>query len=212
MRNIPVFSTQNGVGSLILKEIPYSGIAYVRIQSTQVPDAFVAECLDFCKVAGAQHVYAAGHPDLQQYPLHTAVWKMSALRESLPDTDAALMPVTKETLEDWRQIYNSRMAGVANASYMSIAESEEMLNRGDGYFIHRDKTLLGIGMASGAAIKVVISCKKGAGRDVVLALNHALAGELAVMEVATANARAMRLYENLGFVKTAELSRWYRLF
>ena len=29
------------------------------------------------------------------------------------------------------------------------------------------------------------------------------------LEVASTNARAIRLYEKLGFLKTAEVSRWY---
>ena len=38
MRNIPVFTTEFGVASLILKEIPYKGTAYVRLQSSLYPE------------------------------------------------------------------------------------------------------------------------------------------------------------------------------
>ena len=54
MRNIPVFTTEFGVGSLILREIPYRQEAYIRIQDTGQPEIFLKECVDFCKTAGAE--------------------------------------------------------------------------------------------------------------------------------------------------------------
>ena len=51
MRNIPVFTTENGVGSLVLQEIPYTGNAYVRIHDSVMPEAFLRECVDFCTMA-----------------------------------------------------------------------------------------------------------------------------------------------------------------
>lgn len=86
-----------------------------------------------------------------------------------------------------------------------------MLAKGDGYFIHREKTLLGIGRASGDRLDALISCVPGAGRRVLLALSRAISEELITLEVASANANAVRLYSDLGFVTTDELSRWYRI-
>ncbi len=40
MRDIPVFSTENGVASLGLREIPYSAEAYITLQDTQAPAEF----------------------------------------------------------------------------------------------------------------------------------------------------------------------------
>ena len=54
MRDFPLFDTANGVGSIILKEVPYSGAAYIRMQSASDPGAFLKECLDFCVAVGAQ--------------------------------------------------------------------------------------------------------------------------------------------------------------
>lgn len=211
MKNIPVFSTEYGVGSLILREIPYKGIAYVRIESTQSPREFVEECLQFCKMAGAQKVYAFGHPYLENYPLHTAIWRMTRAVTGLPDTDAALFPVTQETVERWLSIYNEKMADVDNSAFKNDADGKELLEHGDGYFIHTDGTLLGIGIASGNTLDAVISVVPGAGQDVVLALAHALSGDEIVLDVASTNLRAIHLYERLGFVKTAERSRWYKI-
>ncbi len=212
MRDIPFFTTENGIASLTLREIPYRKIAYILLQDTAVPAEFLRECLALCRMAGAERIYAAGHPFLEMYPLHTAIWQLSADREALPDSDAQTMPVTAQTLEAWRELYNRRMSGVPSASYMTRAEAEVLLSRGDGYFVHKDGQLLGLGIASGGRIDGVVSAVPGAGKRVVLALNRALSGEQVTLEVASANTRAVALYEALGFLKTAEGLRWYKIF
>lgn len=99
MKDIPAFTTENGIASLILREIPYSTAAYVRIHAAEAPEALLEECKGFCLGAGAKAVYAAGHAVLEAYPLHTAIWRMRRRKEGLPDTDAALWPVQERTLE-----------------------------------------------------------------------------------------------------------------
>ncbi len=212
MKNIPVFTTENGAASLIVKEIPYSKTAYIQIQDTLEPEKLLAECVDFCRAVGAEQIFAANHPYLARYPFHTAIWQMVRSRQGLAETDAALFPVTEKTLEIWRGVYNQRMAKVPNFSYMAAADAGQMLQRGDGYFVHRGEVLLGIGMASGACINAVVSVQPGAGQEVVLTLNHALSGEQILLEVASTNEKAVRLYQRLGFLKTAEKSIWYRVF
>lgn len=211
MKDIPVFTTENGAASLILREIPARKIAYVRLQSSRTPEALALECAEFCRLCGAETVYAAGDPALEIYPFHTAVLRLARPVEGLPDTDAALFPVQEETLERWREIYNEAMASVPNASWMTLSDAREMLREGDGYFVHRGEELLGIGRASGETIRTLAAVKRGAGADVVLALTHALTGDRVVLEAASENRRAMALYERLGFGKVQELSRWYRL-
>lgn len=212
MRDFPVFTTENGVGSLVLKEIPYSGIAYVTIRDSSFPTEFLHECLEFCKVVGAERVYATGNEILEKYPLHTAVVQMTASADVISESDASLFPVTEKTIARWREIYNSKMKNIHNASFMSEAAAAEMLKRGDGYFIHRDGKLLGIGMAADDHIDCVASVVPGGGREVVSALTHALLGERITLEVASTNEKAIRLYESMGFIQTAELSRWYKIF
>lgn len=209
MRDIPVFTTENGVGSITLKEVPYNGIAYIKIQSTQNPEVFLKECVDFCKMTGAEAIYATGHSLLEKYPFHTAVLQMSVLREQLPRTDVALFPVTEKTVKQWRSIYNKRMHSIANASTMTRDDGEKLIKQGGGYFVHRGEELLGIGIARDDTVEAVISVKSGAGREVMLALCESLFSESIRLEVASTNFWAIKLYENLGFLKTAEISRWY---
>ena len=212
MKDNPVFTTENGAASLILKEIPYTQVGYVKIQHTLEPEKLLKECIDFCKMVGAEQVYASNHPSLEDYPFHTAIWRMTRRREGLPDTDAALFPVTQQTMGTWQALYNQHMAQVPNFSYMTGQDAAQMLKRGDGYFVHCGQSLLGIGMASGEQIQAVIATQRGAGAQVVLALNHALSGEMISLEVASANTKAVHLYERLGFAAVQELSRWYQVY
>lgn len=211
MKNIPVFTTENGAATLILKEIPYQQKAYVIIRDSLEPEKLIKECRDFCTACGAEFVYATGHGVLERSPFHTAMWRMRCAAEPLADTDAALWPVQEKTLETWRGIYNEKVRRVPNGAWMTLEDGREMLKKGDGYFVHRGDTLLGIGRASGDAIDWVAAVQPGGGRDVVLALAHALTGETVSLTVASANEKAVRLYENLGFLRAEELSRWYRL-
>ena len=58
-------------------------------------------------------------------------------------------------------------------------------------------------------IEAVIGLQKGAGRDVMLALCGSLSAQRVVLEVASTNLPAVKLYEKLGFLKTGVISRWY---
>ena len=211
MKDIPVFDTEFGVASLFLREIPYRQRAHIKIQSSLDPEKLLAECISFCRMCGAEWIDAAGHDYLQAYPLITALYAMQCPRETIGDTDACLFPVTEETVAKWLEIYNDRMADVPNAAFMDAADGRDLLKSGDGYFVHRDGQLLGIGKAAGDFIEAVISVKPGAGETVVRALATLLTGETVRLMVAVANERAVKLYERMGFLKTKELSRWYRV-
>lgn len=211
MKDFPVFTTEYGVASLILKEIPYQEIAYVIIQDALEPEKLIAECRNFCRICGARQIYAKGHAALESRPLYTALWEMRCQTRAIPDTDAALWPVQEQTIGAWRKIYNEKVKRIPNGAWMTEADGADMLRTGDGYFIHREKTLLGIGRASGGRIDLVAAVQPGAGRDVTAALAHAVTGDSVSLMVASANEKAIRLYEKLGFIKTSEISRWYCL-
>lgn len=212
MRDIPVFTTEFGVGSLILREIPYRQEAYIRIQDTGQPEIFLKECVDFCKAAGAERIYGTGHTCCESYPLHTAVLQMQGGVAGMGDTDAAVFPVVEKNLSRFRELYNEKMGRVPNASFLTEADAREILKEGSGYFVHREGELLGIGVVKEPWLLALAACQKGAGETVVKALCHTFAGGQVSLEVASANQKACLLYERLGFVPTAELSRWYRLF
>ncbi len=211
MQDMPMFTTEFGVASLFLREIPYRGRAHIKIQSSLEPEKLLAECVSFCRMCGAEWIDASGHEYLEKYPLITALWAMQCDRAVLGETDACLFPVTEQTVQQWLDIYNERMADIPNAAYMDSRDGRELLASGDGYFVHRDGKLLGIGKAKGDFIDTVIAVQPGAGETVVQALASALNCETVRLWVASANTRALRLYQRLGFTITKELSKWYRV-
>lgn len=212
MKDIPLFTSEYGVASLTLKEIPVRGVAYVKILSSLQPEELVGECVSFCRACGAEEIYASGNDFLQIYPLTADLIRMARSREDMPGTDAAVFPVTEQTVGRWREIYNERMAGVPNAAWLTKQDEKELLSGGDCYFVHRAGDLLGIGRASGDCIDMVASVQRGAGRDVVLAMASVLTCDRVSLTVARENRRAVGLYEALGFVAVEQVSRWYKIF
>ena len=211
MRDFPVFTTEYGVASLILKEIPYREIAYILIRSSEQPEELLAECVSFCRICGAEKIYAAGHEFLQRYPLHSIVYEMRGeppVEEALVEN---LWPVTPETVGQWREIYNRRMRAVDNAATLEAADEKRITESGGAYFVHAKGQLLGIGWLEEGELKAVASEIPGAGARVMHTLMSLIPGRQLQLQVVSTNYRAIRLYEKLGFIKTAEVSRWYRV-
>ncbi len=211
MKDIPFFTTENGAASLVLREIPYTARAYITLRSSMEPEILLEECVAFCRMCGAEEVYASGDECLGQYPLYAQIVEMRCRTADLPEVDAALFPVQEHTVAQWRDIYNEKMKKVPNAAFMDAAEMKRMLISGDGYFVHRNGMLLGIGRASAGRIDALAAAQKGAGEAVLCALAHGLCGETVTMEVAAENVPAMKLYSRLGFIATREISRWYKV-
>lgn len=212
LKDIPVFTTENGVASLVLQEIPVCGRAYIRLQAALEPEKLLDDCISFCRMVGASRVYASGNEILQSRPFHTAIWEMACLKDSIEDTDAALWPLQPETVDTFRELYNKKIATVPNAAWMTEKEVRTVQAEGEGYYIHREKQLLGIGIVSGGEIRFAASVFPGAGADVVRALAHAVCEARITLQVASKNKKAVSLYERMGFVKVREISRWYCVF
>lgn len=211
MKDFPVFTTQYGVASLILREVPYRQEAYIHIQATSEPVELLRECVSFCRVVGAEKIYARGHDFLEQYPLHSIIYEMRGDADVDEDQVEHLWPVTKETIGRWRSLMNERMAGVDNAGTLESRGEAEILESGGAYFVHHSGELLGAGWIVNGELLLVTSVKPGAGQRVMHTLMSLVPGEQLRLEVVSTNNRAIRLYEKLGFIKTAEVRRWYRV-
>ena len=214
MKDIPMFTTDYGVASLVLKEIPYRGQAYVRVLDVQPGQIgeLIAECVSFCRMVGADAVYATGQDDLARWPVYTSVYEMQG--DALVDWEKTenLFPVTEQTVTRWREIYNERMRGVDNAATLESRDEKRILESGGAYFVHRQGELLGIGWLDEGKLLAVASAVPGAGERVMNTLMSLDEGGRLCLEVASTNERAIRLYERLGFIKTREISCWYRVF
>ena len=213
VRDFPFFTTEYGVSSLVLKEIPYRNEAYIHIRDVQ-PDGFEAhlkECVSFCRMCGAEQIYAEGSGDLETYPLYTAVYEMKGISRFDEEKVACLFPVTEGTVGQWRTIYNKAMRSVDNAGTLESRDEKKILESGSAYFVHRDGELLGIFWLEANKLLAIAAVQKGAGETILHTMMSLRPEEQIHLEVASTNDRAIRLYEKCGLMKTAELSRWYRV-
>lgn len=211
MKDFPLFTTENGAASLVLKEIPYRKTAYIRIQDSVSPNQLLEECISFCRVCGAEKIFAAGSDILENYPFHTAIYEMRGILSIQEDEIPNLFPVTEQTVGKWREIYNDKMKLIDNASTMEQKDESRILTSGGAYFVHNHGSLLGIGWLEETRISAIASLCPGAGARICKAMQSLVPQQQMTLEVASSNTKALRLYEHLGFLKTAELSRWYQV-
>lgn len=211
MKDFPVFTTEYGVASLVLREVPYRQEAYIYIQDTRQPEELLRECVSFCRAVGAEKIYARGHAFLEQFPLHCVIYEMRGEVRIDENKVENLWPVTRETIGQWRQLINKRMAGVDNAGTLESRGEQEILDSGGAYFVHRNGELLGAGWIVGDEILLVVSAQPGAGERVMQTLMSLVPNQQLRLDVVSTNHRAIRLYEKLGFIKTSEKRRWYRI-
>lgn len=214
MKDIPVFTTEYGVTSLMLREIPYRAEAYIRIR-TVCPGflkELLAACVSFCRMAGAEQVYGAGEEALEEYPFHASILTMQGEawvdREKLEN----LFPVTDATVTKWRQIYNERMKSVDCAATKAAFDEKEIVASGGAYFVHKEGALLGIGWVQDQQLRAICSVQPGAGERVMHTLMSLIEGSTMHLDVASTNKKAIRLYEKLGFITTGEKTRWHKVF
>ena len=212
MKDIPMFTTDSGVSSLILKEIPYKQLAFIHVQDVQSGQLkpHLEECISFCWMLGAEKILAKGHEELQSYPLHSVVVEMTLMHDQR-EPEANLWPVTQESVTKWREIYNEAMGKFDNHATLTFHDEKRIVQSGGAYFVHRDGALLGIGWMDGQELLALVSVIPGMGETVARTLFTTVGSDKITLEVVSDNLRAVKLYERMGFVKTREVSRWYRM-
>lgn len=213
MRDFPIFDTEYGIASLFLKEIPYKNEAYIRIRDVQ--EGFfrehLQECVSFCRMCGAERILAADHEMLEQYPLFASIIEMRGTAWVDKEKLKNLFPVTEVTVGRWRQLHNEKLRSVDCSATLTSKEEKQILESSGACFVHDNGQLLGLGWVEGEEMKTVAALKPGAGEAVMHSLMSLVEGASMTLEVASTNERAIRLYEKLGFLKTAEKTRWYRV-
>ena len=213
MRDFPLFPTEYGVASLVLREIPYRETAYITVQEVQpgcLPE-LMRECAAFCTMAGAERIYAKGIGALDRYPLYCRVLRMTGTAWVDKEKLENLFPVTKSTVTQWRSIYNEKMRGVDNAATLEARDEKKILESGGAYFVHHEGKLLGIGWLEDTKLLAVAATESGAGERVMHTLMSLVEGARMTIEVASTNHRAIHLYEKLGFLVTGEVSSWHEI-
>ena len=213
MRDFPFFDTEFGIASLYLKEIPYKKESYIRILEVQEGcfEDLLRECVSFCRMCGAECVYAADHEALEAWPQAFSLLEMRGTAWVDKEKLKYLFPVTEETAPRWRQLHNERLRSVDGSATLEQKDEKQILESGEAYFVHEDGELLGLGWVMDGELKTVASVKKGAGEAVMHTLMSLIEGDQMILEVASTNERAISLYNRLGFLTTAEKTRWYRV-
>lgn len=211
MRNIPFFTTENGVATLVLKEIPYKGEGYILVHGANKMEALLAECAELLRACGANRIFARGEGLSENLPVHAAVWKMTAEKALLPQTKAVLVPLTRETGARYRQLMNQKMRGVPCASTMEQRDLDALLQRGGGYFVREGDKTIGAGQVAGNEISLLASTAIGKGAAVVCALASGIAAPEIKVRVALENEKALALYKRLGFQMEELVEIWHVL-
>lgn len=213
MKDFPFFTTQYGVASLVLKEIPYREESYIILREAQPggEGQFLDECISFCRMAGAEKIYASGHEILESCPVHCSILEMRGMAWVDREKLCSLFPVTDATVMRWREIYNEKMRVVDNAATMTAFDEKKIVSSGGAYFVHDNGELLGIGWLEDTKLLAVCGAKPGMGERVMHTLMSLVENENMTLEVASTNEKAIRLYEKLGFLKTGEIRRWFRV-
>lgn len=212
MRNIPAFTTEFGVASLILEQIPFNRTAYIQIQASANIEAFLRECADFCKAVGAEKVFASGDSIPAAYGQGERVVRMRQHRRGIPRGDASLTMATVDDLQDFYEIFNRGMYDIPGASCLTLDETKRLLLDGACYFVHRNRELIGIGVAKSGWIHAIVSLKKGMGEAIIQALCSVLSSDAICVELIESNIPAKKLYDRMGFEIFEGVKHWYKIF
>ena len=211
MKDFPMFTTEFGVASLVLHEIPYRGEAFILIQDALQPEELLAECVSFCRICGAEKIYVRGHEIAEKYPLHCIVYEMRGTARVDETKVEHLWPVTEENVTRWRELMNEKMRPVDNSGTLTKKHEQDILGSSGAYFVHHEGELLGAGWLMGNELLLLCAVKPGAGERVMHTMMSLICGQEMKLDVVSTNERAIRLYEKLGFLKTSEIRRWHRV-
>lgn len=216
MKDIPLFTGENGLASLILRAIPASRRAYVIVRAAAPGrmEALLEECGRFCRLAGAETVLATAEESLS-LPRAYEVWALACPRSSLPPPEApvALRPVDARDSETYLRLYNALFQDVPGALPYAAADLPAMLSRERAFFALEGGEMAGLGQVDGSELRAIAvsPAHRGLGARLARTLFAQMPGDEVTLQVSSANAPALRLYEKLGFTKRAVCARWYVL-
>lgn len=216
MQNIPIFTAEHGLASLILREIPYSGSAYVMLRAVWNGQtaALLAECRQFCLAAGAETVFAS--QERAELPARHAydILELSRPRAGLPlpDRQVALEPLTENNAAVYLDIYNRCFRAVPGAASYDREDMRRLMGKDLAFLAKRDGRYaavaeLGEGSLAGVA---VLPEFRGLGHDWTLTVLARLETPVLKLRAASTNTRALALYRRLGFGADQVVSRWWK--
>lgn len=220
MNNIPVYLSQGGTATLILREIPHKKTAYIILRSflPQMLPLMIQDCVDFCKGCGAEQcLLSSEDPDVKiSLPKAYEILIMQGNKAQLPplDTPAILSPVTPENDSIYQRIYNQCFGTVSHALTYEHAQLERIYREGHHAFLALTPEEQPWGMGelhtNELAAVGILPEFRGQGKRLTLSLLRHCPGPELTLTVVSDNQKAIGLYEALGFRITGTESTWYQ--
>ena len=217
MKDIPIFTGQFGVGTLILREIPYKQCAYVLVRSAREGQMreFLEECSSFCRAAGAEWVLASAPEPLSFLPHVHDMLEYACPREQLPPPlrPVELEPLSDRNAERYREIYNDLFRAIPNAATCTPEDLRRLREKDTVFLALVGGETAGICQWSGSELEAigVLPAFRGLGHRLALTAFERMEGETITLRVSSSNTPALRLYQKLGFDRSRVLSSWYAL-
>ena len=217
MKNIPVFTGQFGLASLIFREVPWCGRAYIIVRSVWNGKTaeFLEECRQFCRVVGAEEIYASW--ELEELPAEHAYDMIAMEREKaglpLPSRELDLEVLTPENGQDYLTVYNTCFRDLPSAASYDKTDLKRLYEEDCAFLVRLDGQPAAVAEISREGLEgiAVLPRFRGLGYDLALTVLPMVPDLTLRLKVSDANAPAMALYERLGFRKTHVISRWWRL-
>ena len=217
MQNIPMFTGVHGMATLILKEIPISGLAYVLVRSVWKDDlaGLLAECRDFCRAAGAEAVY--GSWETRDLPAAHAydVLEQTMARDRLPPPPEplALTPLTARNGPDYLAVYNRCFGKLPGHASYGPKDIQRLQGKNLAFLVYRDGVPAAVAELGENKLEGlgVLPEFHGLGWPLALTALARLPGPVLSLRVVSTNERALALYRRIGFGGARVVSRVWRL-
>jgi len=210
--------SSGGTSSLILREIPHRGIAYVRLLTVREPDSLIRESVAFCRQCGAGQVYVTqGTEPLEGLPHTHDILRLQVEKEKLPPLNQPvnLLPMTPENDAIYQRIYNRCFSEVPGAATYDRAEIRRIYDLSQEGFLALDEMETPFGMgelhdSELAAVGILPEFRRQhLGKPLTLSLLLRCPGPILTLTAASVNEPALALYDSLGFRVCGLISRWY---
>jgi ribosomal protein S18 acetylase RimI-like enzyme len=222
MQNIPVFMSQGGTATLILREIPFRGTAFVLLRTVLNLELLLEDAIKFCRECGAKRCFvSAGETDCRlEGRSHYDIYILHARKATLPEPvePVELVPVTEENGEKFLEIYNRCFNQVSHALTYDRGQLQRIFHTtGQQAFLAQelDGNAWGMGELHGnelAAVGLLPENRgQGRSRDLTLSLLSRCPGPEITLTVVSDNTPALRLYDRLGFRVRQVESSWYEI-
>ena len=217
MKNIPMFTGQHGMATLVFKELSFSGSAYVVVRAVWTGEtaAFLEECRGFCRAVGAEKIYASWEE--KSLPADHAYDVLGLYREKaglpLPNREVELEELRPENGEEYLRIYNTCFRSVAGAASYDKQDLRRLYGQDCAFLAKMDGQYAAVTEISKEGLEsvAVLPEHRGLGHDLSLTVLPMVPNPILRLKVASSNLRALNLYRRLGFVQENVRSRWYQL-